>query len=62
MRSCLLSDRGGRRERKRSGPSTWVLVWVTLYPGGLHGGDKRKGMKGKLSLPCLKIYRHKMSS
>lgn len=52
MRSCILCHTGGWRERKRCGPSGWVPVWVTLYPGGLDDGVQ--GGEGRRETPpCL---------
>lgn len=47
IRSCILCNKGGWTKRKRCGPSGWVPVWVTLYPGGLDGGDERERGEGK---------------
>lgn len=50
MRSCILWHRG----EKASGPSGWVPVWVTLYPGGLEEGDQGERGEGK-ALPIWPV-------
>lgn len=45
---------GWCRQRKRYDPSSWVPVWVTLYPQGDGGGGERSGAKWK-ALPVWPV-------
>lgn len=49
MRTDIIGYRGWCRQRKLYDLSTWVPVWVTLYPRGDGGGGEREW--GKMESP-----------